>query len=995
MVSQISTDPAATSAPVADRPDVFLSYAREDSDFVKGRLTSALAERGKDVWIDVDDVRGGASDWRASVWAGIESAKVMVFVLTPDSLESAVCGEELKRAVELNKRIIPVLVRSVDGVAVPPALERPNWIFARAEDDFDASISALVAALELDEAWIDRHARLTQRTSEWLRHDRDASYLLRGSDLRAAERWLDDQGAHREAPTPEQVAYITAGVREAARRQRRLLGGVALALVATTTLAILALVAQQRAQDRERTARARAGAAQAIAALSRDPEESVRRALDAVAIRSDEPEAQYALRRSVAAAGWTSILRLGGAREAAPLLDVEFAADGRRVASAGEDGKVVVWGARTGKRLALVEHAKPVHTVQFSPDGRQLLTASQDGTARIWDSANGRLLHVLDTHSEEVWAGTYAARGRLIATASAAGAQIWDAATGDAIAALPSRGDYRGTMRLSLDGRHALTPAGANGDAWLWTVSPRRRVATLPGEGQPLTFALFSRDGRRIVTVDAKDRTRVWTVAGGRPIARFHQYGLTDVDLSSDGRLVVTAGRGGRAQIWDVRSGRPKVPLRNGEPLTSALFDRSGRYVVTGDVSGVARVWSVKTGRAVSVLRGHTAAIARARFSADGAHVATASVDGSARLWRALPRTPTDSHWQHAESTTFSPDSRRVLVVADTRRAVWDTQTGSITELAGGIFRNPGEPAAWWPCGHAAGCAPWSPDGGRVAGADEAGRAVIWDARTGGVRQRLGRSSGSVTGVAFSADGKRAVVVDAGRRAAQIWQLDPLRPQVRVPFPPRGEVVASAQFVADPPRMLTVDFSGAAQLSDPATTRSTPLPGNTQPAAVAATGDGRLLAVGTTDGELRVFSGAARTPRVRQAGARGVDSVGFDGGGTAIATVGHDGTARIWDVRSLAQTRLRAPGGAVTSARLSPHGGFVLVSSGPVARLWDPTIQRVVLELPRTPHAQLEFSPDGRSIVIAGDNRLEVRRCYACLPLDALVRQARTLLPAP
>lgn len=38
-------------------------------------------ELGKDVWIDVEDIRGGASDWRANVWAGIESAKVMVFVL--------------------------------------------------------------------------------------------------------------------------------------------------------------------------------------------------------------------------------------------------------------------------------------------------------------------------------------------------------------------------------------------------------------------------------------------------------------------------------------------------------------------------------------------------------------------------------------------------------------------------------------------------------------------------------------------------------------------------------------------------------------------------------------------------------------------------------------------------------------------------------------------------------------------------------------------------
>ena len=445
-----------------DRPDVFLSYAREDSEFVEGRLAKALTERGKEVWIDTEDIRGGASDWRATVWAGIESAKVVVFVLTPDSLRSKVCGEEIQRAVELNKRIVPVLRRSVDGAAVPPALERPNWIYARAEDDFSASVTALVAALELDEAWLDRHARVTQRTSEWLRNDRDGSYLLRGSDLRAAERWLDDQAAHREAPTPEQVAYITAGVRESARRQRRLLGGVALALVATMTLAILAVIAQRRAEDRQRTAEAQASAARANAALSNDPEESVRRALRAVEIRADEPEAEFALRRAVAAADWESILRL---REAEPLTDIEFAEDGRRAAGAAQDGKVAIWDTRTGERLALVSHPALVNSVQFSPDGRQLLTASADGTARTWDSATGSPQHVMDTQAADVVAATYGASGRLIATASGAGAQIWDAASGSEIARLPGAGDEL-AMRLSLDGRYALTPARSHG-AWL------------------------------------------------------------------------------------------------------------------------------------------------------------------------------------------------------------------------------------------------------------------------------------------------------------------------------------------------------------------------------------------------------------------------------------------------------------------------------------------------------------------------------------------------
>src|SRR5262249_44846641 len=139
------------------------------------------------------------------------------------------------------------------------------------------------------------------------------------------------------------------------------------------------LLARQTAIDREKTARAQARAAQSIAALSRDPEESVRDALEAVQIRADKPEARFALQRAISLAGWTSILRAPESSGAA-LTDVEFSEDGRRVATAGSDGRVEVWDVRTGRRISgrrisRLPHARVVHTIQFSPDGGRLLTA--------------------------------------------------------------------------------------------------------------------------------------------------------------------------------------------------------------------------------------------------------------------------------------------------------------------------------------------------------------------------------------------------------------------------------------------------------------------------------------------------------------------------------------------------------------------------------------------------------------------------------------------
>jgi WD40 repeat protein len=66
---------------------------------------------------------------------------------------------------------------------------------------------------------------------------------------------------------------------------------------------------------------------------------------------------------------------------------VAFAADGQRLATAGDDHVVRLWDSRTGQSLAeLTGHTDKVSDVAFSPDGHRLASAGSDEALRLWNT---------------------------------------------------------------------------------------------------------------------------------------------------------------------------------------------------------------------------------------------------------------------------------------------------------------------------------------------------------------------------------------------------------------------------------------------------------------------------------------------------------------------------------------------------------------------------------------------------------------------------------
>jgi hypothetical protein len=105
----------------------------------------------------------------AEITAAIEGADAFLFIITPDSLASKVCMEDLELGLKYNKKLVPILhLEPPKEIEMPASLAKTNWVYLRPEkDEFDATIPKLVEAINTDLDWVRQHTRILQRAKEW------------------------------------------------------------------------------------------------------------------------------------------------------------------------------------------------------------------------------------------------------------------------------------------------------------------------------------------------------------------------------------------------------------------------------------------------------------------------------------------------------------------------------------------------------------------------------------------------------------------------------------------------------------------------------------------------------------------------------------------------------------------------------------------------------------------------------------------------------------
>jgi WD40 repeat protein len=310
---------------------------------------------------------------------------------------------------------------------------------------------------------------------------------------------------------------------------------------------------------------------------------------------------------------------------------VRFSPDGRRFASAGDDGIVKVWRTETAEEeYTLRGHLGAIQQLVWSRDGAAIWSAGADSTVREW---------VLDTPGERtfpaattgLWAAPVHPGGELLAAASfERGAVLWNLDSGTQIRRL----DSIDALTVTFVRDAALAAVGTSeGKVNCYDVRTGAKRFGVEGHAGRVNAVAYNPGLDRIASVGGR-AVCLWDPDSSAPVMTITTASTPmTVSFTPDGRSLLAGCRDGWVRVFELPGGTPADSFRSGSTVGSQAISPDGRYLVTGGDGGTCYLWDIPERRLVRRLEGHTKWVYGLAFHPSKPFLVTASYDQTVKVW--------------------------------------------------------------------------------------------------------------------------------------------------------------------------------------------------------------------------------------------------------------------------------------------------------------------------------------------------------------------------
>ena len=622
---------------------------------------------------------------------------------------------------------------------------------------------------------------------------------------------------------------------------------------------------------------------------------------------------------------------------------IQFSPDGTLLAVGSNIG-VWLYDVETGEEKSLFGSGV-CEALSFSPDGRFLTASSGETLIQLWEIATEREVPLIDLYADASILRFSSDGKTLIGLSSSGHAAITrlniengkgktkHLKTGLFGIGLFSSEDFQGVYAMTND---RIAIGKADGMIQLWDVATRKKLSTLRGHAD-LPLQPLDKPGHPMLK-----KNRVLAVA-----------------FSSDGTRLASGSTDKTVRLLDLTDKKDPMTLQKHTGWTNVLaFSPDGKMLASGSTDKTVQLWDTTHGEPIATLTGHINGITALAFSPDGRTLVSGSSDGTIRFWQTATGAPADTlitgHIQSIKAATFFQNSSTLVSAAfNGEITFWDVDTAQKSAVQNNGHRDWYLALAFSPDGTK--LVSVGADSTRVLGAHGTYLATwhpdnlirLTDVSTGDELATLQRGSSELT---FSPDDRTKTVAIINDLDIRLWNTE-TGDELVIPVNDDNDDLKPG-FRGNLPVVLAMAFSS----------------------------DGRWLASGTADGQIRMWDVATGEPLVvfaeptEQENLGQISAVAFSPD-RALLAAGAKTQLHLWDVRTghklFSVSTVHKRGWRTyldypKSLVFSPNGA-ILVSGhrhGTI-QLWDTkTGERIAALDGHTQQVEtLKFSPDGETLV--------------------------------
>jgi WD40 repeat protein len=636
---------------------------------------------------------------------------------------------------------------------------------------------------------------------------------------------------------------------------------------------------------------------------------------------------------------WASAL-LWRTNHAGPVRQATYSPKGDLVVSAGDDKTIKLWNAADGKLVkSITAHDGAVIAIGINADGTRIASTGADKTIRLWDPAakeDKPLSSIVMTAAAT--AITLSPNGQRVAVSVAADKQtlvrVFDLASGKELLAFPEHTAAVHALSFLADNR-TLASASADKTARLSDVGV---LSVLDAHAGGVAGAAFHSNGTQALSGGADKTVKLWDLATGKMLKPFGPLPdtITAVAFSRD-FTQIGAAAGKTVKVWNVADGKELLSLAHPADVTSLSFNGDKTRIVTGAADNLARVWDVATAKELQVFP-HGGAVRSVVFHPNNTMIVAASADKTTNIHTISAQRVIAASAQPIRALALVASGSHVLTASDDKLVkLWNVGNGANERTFEGA-------------GGAVHAVTVSKNNVLVATGGAEGIARIYTLADGKLIGSF-KAPGPIRGLAFSPNNQ--LLLTAGEDKSIIaWNV-----------------------VYNPGQPLPADFgkevqryANAAAVVD-----------------VVFAADNSTFYSASADKTAKAWKVASDTPK-SLAHPNLVDAVGFSPDGTMLATGGHDGSIRFWDVAKAAQIReIKAhvtpmPAPIYCLAWTADSKQILSGSFDQSIKLWDATSAAMVREFKGYKEKTFEkghrdgvfcvaISPDGKQIASGSSDR--------------------------